>query len=171
MDFLVLALVVFLLYKIVYRFLDNKLARYNQFGLKDADLVYIDDKNTEVLLDHKYKICAKPDFIYEDEQGFILVERKMARRKPTLSDIVQVKASVICARNKYPKLKRAVISTALGNFPVDVKQSSARLFSEIRQHHDVCQAVYQGKVVTETNQSHCKACRTKNNCTRSSYAK
>ncbi|PSV28073.1 hypothetical protein [Photobacterium sp. GB-72] len=168
MDLLALAIFIIVLYKIVYRYIDNKLARYNQFGLKDAELVYIDDKNADVLLDHEYKLCAKPDFIYEDEKGFILTERKMAKREPTLSDIVQVKASVICARNKYPKLKRAVISTGLGNFPVDVKSSSATLFSEIKQYHEICQAVYQGKMVTETNQSHCKSCRIKNNCTRSS---
>ncbi|WP_305810316.1 hypothetical protein [Photobacterium kishitanii] len=107
-------------------------------------MVYIDDKHAKTLVSHKYKICAKPDFIYQDKRGEILVERKMAKRKPILADIVQVKASIICARTKYKKVTRAVISTGSGNYHYIFNQSTNELFEDILMYHKICQAIYRG---------------------------
>lgn len=139
------------------------------FGFKGIALYVDTDKEAKVFVNHKYKIVAKPDFIFKTSgvlPKYILVERKSGFREPADYDISQVMASVIAARTVYPKINHAILSTKKGNYPIDVNCSNAKLFKMIKRQHNLVQDAYQGKVINETCASpeKCRTCATRYNC-------
>ena len=145
-----------------------KKSQSDHFGFR-GKLVYVDDGKAKIFLNHKYRICAKPDFIFRKFgliPSYVLVERKSGYREPTESDIAQIKASVITARSRYPRLNHAVLSTKKGVFPIPVNKSSAKLMRDIQHLHDITQAVYRGETIEEicTDSYRCFCCPTKLSC-------
>lgn len=137
----------------------------NEFGFS-GKLIYVDEgKSSKVFLSHKYKICAKPDFIYKTGLSYTLVERKSGYREPESSDVAQIIAAVIATRSSY-RVTRAILSTKKGVYNIDVSGSSAQLFKKIKKHHELTQLIYKGVYVGEhcASPKKCKTCATRNAC-------
>ena len=81
---LIVSLVVFIIFFKTFR-------KKNIFGLQ-GKLVYLDEgKKSKAFVNHKFKIIAKPDFIFKHWWGqFYMIEHKESFREPNRADIVLV---------------------------------------------------------------------------------
>ncbi|ASK79761.1 hypothetical protein CF386_12015 [Paraphotobacterium marinum] len=96
------SLIVFIIFFKIFR-------KKNIFGLQ-GKLVYLDEgKKSKTFVNHKFKIIAKPDFIFKHWWGqFYMIEHKESYREPSRADIVQVKAALIAVRSEIPSLKKYI---------------------------------------------------------------
>lgn len=139
----------------------------NIFGLQ-GKLVYLDEgKKSKTFVNHKFKIIAKPDFIFKHWWGqFYMIEHKESYREPSRADIVQVKAALIAVRSEIPSLKKVYISTKKGLYRYNFKKSSRRVFKEISIYHKLTTQVYNGDYVDIIcdDKNVCLKCPVKKNC-------
>lgn len=105
-----------------------------KFGFRGA-LVYTDDLPTsKVFVNHKYKLSAKPDFVFRTSLfKYTTVEYKSRNGAVKDSDIVQVKATIIAVRSKY-NVTKALVVTATEQKQV-IAKSSAALYRDIKELH------------------------------------
>lgn len=86
-------------------------------GLKNKRLLYVDNGKKRAFRSKKYRIKAKPDYVYRiDRETDAVVEYKHRDGKIYRSDEVQLIASVIAAREKYRNIKIGYIYTRDGTY-------------------------------------------------------
>lgn len=139
-----------------------------RFGFK-GKIVYIDTKeNNKSLISNKYQLLAKPDFIFQEPNGnCVLVEYKSRSSGIYNSDVKQVYASAICARENGYKVVRAIVATKTKNYDVDLNSSNKQLYSLINSEVEFIRSVIEKRVISApvySFQVKCRSCGFKSTC-------
>lgn len=139
-----------------------------RFGFK-GKIVYIDTKqNNKALVSKEYDLLAKPDFIFQEPNGgCVLVEYKSRSSGIYDSDLKQVYASAICARENGFKIVRAIIATKTKNYDVDLKSSNKQLYSLVNSEVEFIRSVNEKRVISAPVypfKAKCRSCGYKSTC-------
>lgn len=134
----------------------------------DGVVVYADHgKKTASLISEKYGIVAKPDFVLRLETGEYAVVEYKSRENGRLyeSDVAQVKASVLAARQKFPVTKAFVVA-GTQRHEILIKADDAALYREIKLLADYVRQADEGDVVHvfAGNIGKCRSCQHKTEC-------
>ncbi|MFL7013695.1 CRISPR-associated protein Cas4 [Enterovibrio norvegicus] len=111
-----------------------------QFGF-NGKLVYVDDSpSSEVFLNHKYELAAKPDFIFKvGWNRYAAVEYKSRKGAVTQSDINQLKAATLAARSRWNVVEGYVITS---NKRCRLEfGSNASIYNSIKKQHMAAKAI------------------------------
>jgi CRISPR/Cas system-associated exonuclease Cas4 (RecB family) len=134
----------------------------------DGEVIYADKgRNSHRFVNHKYGISAKPDFIIRTANAEnVMVEYKSRMNRIYLSDIVQLKASVLAARAHMP-IHRAVIVTK-GDRQNITLGSDAQLYSEIAQYVELARRAQGGEIIKifAAHKGICRSCSVAHSCQR-----
>ncbi len=135
-----------------------------KFGFK-GKLAYIDDGTAKVLISHKYKLKAKPDYIFRTSLfTYTLVEFKSRYKGCYDSDVKQIYASTICARAMKYNVQKALLVTSGHQYPVKVSMSNAGLFRRIRREVKIISAIRNGCVPKVKRGDNCLKCTRAEKC-------
>lgn len=134
----------------------------------DGEVVYADaGRHTKSFVSDTYGIVAKPDFILKLDGGVMAVVEYKSRANGRLyaSDIAQVKATVIAARETYDVTQAYVIAGETRH-EIDVNKTSAALYREIEALAKHARAANAGEIVEvyAAHPSLCKGCAVKGSC-------
>jgi CRISPR/Cas system-associated exonuclease Cas4 (RecB family) len=134
----------------------------------DAEVVYADRGHaTPSLVSKEFGIVAKPDFVLRFDTGAYAVVEYKSRSSGRLfnSDVAQVKASVIAARELYD-VSLAYVIVAGERHEVDVDFPSDELYEQIKplvKHARAANAGEEIKVFA-TSEALCRGCAVRRNC-------
>lgn len=136
-----------------------------QFGFR-GKLVYSDDSpKAKVFVNHRYQLSAKPDFIFRTGLfTYTLVEYKSRSGYMKVSDIIQVKASIIAARSKFNITKSLVIT---GKSTKEIEAASNRsLYRDIKTLHKTAKRIkhFNKKPRRLENSDNCNNCGYREHC-------
>lgn len=113
-----------------------------------VNLIYNGETSEQVFTSSRYKIRAKPDFIYERADGsLILVEYKSSRRRAMKSDITQLIATAIAVKShhKNKRVTTGYVLTGKNYYKwVDLSKSLDLLALEIERPLSVARQVKNG---------------------------
>ena len=138
----------------------------SQFGFK-GKLVYLDDNKHPLLLNHRYKVQSKPDFIFRTGlRKYTLVEYKSRKKGCYDSDRKQMYASTLSARSSGFNVTRGVLATKEHLYNVDLSHSNRRLFRMIRDEVNAIALARRGKIAPPhiTNRCRKTQCRMLSHC-------
>ena len=134
----------------------------------DAEVVYADrGRNTPTLVSKEFGIVAKPDFVLRFDGGEHAVVEYKSRVNGRLynSDIAQVKASVIAARERFD-ISLAYVIVGDKRHEVDVDFPSDELYEQIKplvKHARAANAGEEIKVFA-TSEALCQSCAVRRHC-------
>lgn len=128
---------------------------------RDLKILYLDEgRKTPVLYSKTYDLSGKPDAIVQDAFGVVaVVEYKSRAKRIYESDIVQVKAAALVAReNRFP-IKYAIIKTKQDEKRIDLPKSNAALYKQLIPFISLVKEARRGKSVpANPNKYKCNAC-------------
>ncbi len=168
---LTILIVLALVFTVIYFFLwlSERFFGYYQdtpFGFK-ARLFYSDKGiKSRVFTSNKYKLAAKPDFIYQLANGdYVLIEYKSRKGRVYPSDIQQVLAAIIATRSVYP-IREAYVHTDTTRLKIDATVSDEELFDNIKRNYELTKQIKQGKKVEVCYKSDykCNTCSMRKHC-------
>jgi CRISPR/Cas system-associated exonuclease Cas4 (RecB family) len=134
----------------------------------DAEVVYADrGRSTHSLVSKEFGIVAKPDFVLRFDSGVFGVVEYKSRSSGRLfnSDVAQVKATVIAARELYD-VSLAYVIVGGKRHEVDVDFPSDELYEQIKplvKHARAANAGEEIKVFA-TSEALCRGCAVRRNC-------
>lgn len=136
----------------------------------DGELVFADQgRKSKSFVSTKYGLRAKPDFLIKlkDNRIAVVEYKNRSNDRIYLSDVVQVKSSVLAARAAYP-VEVAFIKTKNKLQKVSIKQDSDELYREVERYVKQARSVSAGDVLLEytTNINQCKSCSVRSRCMR-----
>ena len=105
--------------------------RIRSLQKKTARLIYSDKKASQIFRSNKYKISAKPDFIYNVSGKYVLIEYKSRNSAVRESDEYQVIAATLAVRSKYP-ISKAIIYTSGNHIKEIMLGSDEEIYSKIK---------------------------------------
>lgn len=113
---------------------------------------------------YKYKIAAKPDYLYEIDGELYLIEYKARRGKVKYTDRMQVYAAALAVRREYPSLRKAIIYT-LVEYREIALFDDWQLYNEIKDYHTVVGNIKNGfEPMVDTASSPCANCGYRQSC-------
>lgn len=136
----------------------------------DADVVYADrGRGTTSFVSKTYGIVAKPDFVLRFDSGEYAVVEYKSRSNGRLydSDVAQVKASVIAAREQF-NVTQAFVIVGTERYTVEVDRSSDKLYREIEILANHARAANAGDdiMVFAKSEAMCRSCAVRRDCQR-----
>ena len=168
MEFLVYAIAIVIIAYLVYRTAKSIPPPIPE--LKNKKLLYVDNGKAKAFCSKTYRIRAKPDYIYRiDPNTDAVVEYKDRQGRIYRSDEVQLIASAIAAREKYPNIKRGYIYTRGRKRKVyDLAAPTPTLLKSIEMElHYARQAVVGVETRSEGSPNKCRKCGVRYACNRS----
>ena len=139
--------------------------RVSSLRSKNAKLIYSDKKGSQIFKSSKYKISAKPDFIYNVNGEYILIEYKSRNSAVRESDEYQVIAATLAVRSKYP-ISKAIIYTSGNHIKDIVLGSDEEIYSKIKTVADKTRASKRGiaPCIIRDKSPRCRYCGYKEIC-------
>lgn len=130
-------ILVFIVLSILLRTLLNKYRRF----VGKVDNLYIDKgRSTPVLYSKTYHLSGKPDAIIRDQYGDIAcVEYKSRTANIYESDIVQVKAASLIARENGYNVKYAIVKTRQQSHRIALPRKDSDLYHQIKSYIAIVQ--------------------------------
>ena len=136
-------------------------------ALADSDkILWVDKPGSKPLFDKRYRINAKPDFITLINGVETLIEYKSRFGPVYASDIVQAKASALCARsNGYP-VSRCIVETGSGlQKHITLPKDDNELYLEIEPFITIARQGKLGHALPPTdNRKKCHQCSYRTSC-------
>lgn len=150
----------------VFEWFHNWLTDYpeTQFGFKGI-LIYVDDSpNSKVFINHKYELCAKPDFIFRiGYKKYVIVEFKSRKAPVRPSDIAQLKATALSARSQFNVVCGYVVTGS--EIQEIVLGSNASVYRDIKAAHKKAKSIKRlGQCPKVRMSDKCKTCGYFANC-------
>jgi len=138
-----------------------------QIGLP-GQVIYADQgRHGRKFISRRYGIVAKPDFIVRLDSGENAIVEYKSRSNGALygSDIAQVKASALAAREKMP-IQKAFVLSGQRLHSIALKANSDELFEEVRALVEYAQRAASGEIIQVfcKNPRQCTTCAQKSNC-------
>lgn len=134
----------------------------------EGEVVYADKgSRTKPMLSKKYGIVAKPDFVVRLLTGEYAVVEYKSRENGRLyeSDIAQVKASVLAAREKYP-ISLAYVISGKRHHKIAISKNSDEIYDEIHYLAEYVRKASKCRLVHvfTAYPAKCGSCASKNEC-------
>ena len=131
------------------------------------ELLYRDDGNAPLLVNQRWNVSARPDFIIREGDDVIVVEQKNRPRGPFQSDRVQSLAGALAARGHgYPVNKMRFLLQGRTETE-SVPEEDAELFNQIRGYYEQVRAVRENRTPGFKVRPHkCRGCSYREQCTR-----
>lgn len=134
----------------------------------DGQVIYADQgKRSKAFVTKRFGIIAKPDFIVKLRSGEKAVIEYKSRESGRLylSDTIQVKATVLAARDKHD-IKKAFVMAGNKLHEIVVSQDSESLYRDIEQYADYARRAKSGEIITVYTDKpwQCKQCSVKSRC-------
>ena len=130
---MIILLLLIVVIAVVGSYYQQRTKHRTRFGIKElseknANLIYADEKGAKTFKSSRFKINARPDFIFQLASGEqVLVEFKSRRTKLYDGDVKQLIATAITVKETYPNLKRGYVCNLSGqtrkidlDLPLDV---------------------------------------------------
>lgn len=138
-----------------------------QIGLP-GQIIYADQgRHGRKFISRRYGIVAKPDFIVRLDSGENAIVEYKSRSNGALynSDIAQVKASALAAREKMP-IEKAYVLSGTRLHPVPLARDSKLLYQEIEELVEHARLAASGVIVQAfcKNPRQCQTCAQKPHC-------
>ncbi len=134
----------------------------------DAEVVYADrGRATPSLVSKEFGIVAKPDFVLRFDMGAYAVVEYKSRSSGRLfnSDVAQVKATVIAARERFD-VSLAYVIVGDQRHKVDVDFPSDEIYEQIKPLVKHARAANAGEEIRvfATSEALCRGCAVRRNC-------